>query len=725
MKTLSTVILFFITLSLSNIANAAAPTVTINPYYTRGSVSVYCRGTVAGSGITERGICWSMEQNPTITDNKVIASIAANFLVQIKGLNPRTTYYVKAYAIKDGEVGYSDEIVVRTLRKGKVTYGVADQWEAETYAADYERLRNAAQKAVEYYNNYTSIPSKYMDFHLNPWVPTAQAGYGGYIEFGTNASYQRTGTALHEMAHTIGVGTHSVYWQLMNGSWSGKNATNVVRFMTNSSSALVYGDGTHFWPYGINGAHEDDGSDLSYTINCMIVQAMREDGLPSSNATDIPEATQAFKSDAQIKYYIKNESKGLNTAFLIDNDGKPEIKTMSSQAALENDAAAWYIEFDESRYNYMIRNAASGNYLKFTGTNSSSGNNLIVVDGKDSESLESHLFQFINAGKPFFKGDEDHSIYAEAFSMTLEDTYGFQTFYASGTTTTGTAGYSKNSDRNWYFFTQEDIENFDAAISAPYSQKFKWEEDAVYIIKADNSYETATFDYTIAVNENDSKLYLKSYDGNDSYQQWKISMIEGTGPSESSKYYYFQNRGTGKYLTLNKWIGDDPEVAEENVFVTDLDEENSNQRLRVIFAENLLDDNQKLVKAFAIDNNNKVSVNGIPDTRIFRLDHYGNINAGEQILNGRSQTGVTPGQTQRWIIEKLNSGLGIKQQHANKAAVYANNRTIIVSSETPLNVFVYAIDGKLIRQTTEKQIPVGPGCYIIKAGKEYFKVLVK
>ena len=40
------------------------------------------------------------------------------------------------------------------------------------------------------------------------------------------------------------------------------------------------GDHIHFWPYGINGAHEDDGSDALYIIQSLIVQALGEDGLP-------------------------------------------------------------------------------------------------------------------------------------------------------------------------------------------------------------------------------------------------------------------------------------------------------------------------------------------------------------------------------------------------------------------------------------------------------------
>lgn len=48
------------------------------------------------------------------------------------------------------------------------------------------------------------------------------------------------------------------------GLWLGDRATAVLRFWENDNTATLTGDHIHFWPYGINGAHEDDGSDALY-----------------------------------------------------------------------------------------------------------------------------------------------------------------------------------------------------------------------------------------------------------------------------------------------------------------------------------------------------------------------------------------------------------------------------------------------------------------------------
>lgn len=72
-----------------------------------------CFGNViSGSGfeVTERGLCWSTQQNPTIGDNKVqCGNGLGEFIANITNLNASSTYYVRAYAINASGVGYSEE----------------------------------------------------------------------------------------------------------------------------------------------------------------------------------------------------------------------------------------------------------------------------------------------------------------------------------------------------------------------------------------------------------------------------------------------------------------------------------------------------------------------------------------------------------------------------------------------------------------------------------------
>ncbi len=50
-----------------------------------------------GAAITARGVCWSTNQNPTISDSKTIDGTGTgSFTSTMSGLEPATTYYVRA-----------------------------------------------------------------------------------------------------------------------------------------------------------------------------------------------------------------------------------------------------------------------------------------------------------------------------------------------------------------------------------------------------------------------------------------------------------------------------------------------------------------------------------------------------------------------------------------------------------------------------------------------------
>jgi uncharacterized protein (TIGR02145 family) len=69
-----------------------------------------------GAELTSRGICWSTNLNPTISDNKIESNSTSNtFTITISGLNPVTTYYIKAYAINSVGTAYSDKETFTTL----------------------------------------------------------------------------------------------------------------------------------------------------------------------------------------------------------------------------------------------------------------------------------------------------------------------------------------------------------------------------------------------------------------------------------------------------------------------------------------------------------------------------------------------------------------------------------------------------------------------------------
>lgn len=69
-----------------------------------------------GQEITERGICYSTSQNPTISDNKILNNGSTGlYSCPIEGLTAGTTYYIRAYAINNIGVGYGNIVQTATL----------------------------------------------------------------------------------------------------------------------------------------------------------------------------------------------------------------------------------------------------------------------------------------------------------------------------------------------------------------------------------------------------------------------------------------------------------------------------------------------------------------------------------------------------------------------------------------------------------------------------------
>jgi len=95
------------------------PTVTITSVTNVASVSANSGGEVTSDGgttITERGVCWSVYQNPTTSDSKIANGTGlGSFTSSLTGLTPGTTYNINAYAINSVGIGYSNQLTYTTL----------------------------------------------------------------------------------------------------------------------------------------------------------------------------------------------------------------------------------------------------------------------------------------------------------------------------------------------------------------------------------------------------------------------------------------------------------------------------------------------------------------------------------------------------------------------------------------------------------------------------------
>ena len=80
-----------------------------------------------GSLITSSGICWSTEQNPTTSDNKIInESGTLSYVANISGLQPNQTYYIRAFAINSIGTYYGNQQIF-TSKNGIVLLSTDDE----------------------------------------------------------------------------------------------------------------------------------------------------------------------------------------------------------------------------------------------------------------------------------------------------------------------------------------------------------------------------------------------------------------------------------------------------------------------------------------------------------------------------------------------------------------------------------------------------------------------
>jgi len=357
------------------------PTVITDSRFARGATMAFGRMSASlsdGGTITEEGFCWSEHPEPTIDDFSTTTTLENNGSIYwLKNLQPATKYYMRAYAKTAGRnIGYGETIKFYTLPKGQITFTIR----TSNDGGNSDRIKAATQTAIDWWNNLTEMKGFSPNIGYNSGVPTAECSYGGWMSVGSNTSYQRPGTIMHEMLHGCGVIPWAdTEWSRHNlrsgvtgdgygtGQWLGDRVTEVLQFWDNNSSSKLNGDYQHMWPYGINGASEDNGSDVLYIGNGLVCQALGEDGLQHTGAL-FAEPYYALNQEDTIKYYIKNEDKdrGLYSSYMMPSSGKLTWRGMTPDEAAANDSAAWYITFTPNNQYYQFRNAATGQYLSYS-----------------------------------------------------------------------------------------------------------------------------------------------------------------------------------------------------------------------------------------------------------------------------------------------------------------------------------------------------------------------
>lgn len=141
--------------------------------------------------------------------------------------------------------------------EGGVTYTLHKSANPTSDEQDaYKRITTVMDSAVKLYNTYSNL-SKFINVYYSPGVPTAEASSNGDLRFGENRSYMVVPTAMHEMGHTMGIGTTQEYWDAcQDGVFRNDKVQAKLRELSGKSSDELHCDRQHIWPYGLNQASE-------------------------------------------------------------------------------------------------------------------------------------------------------------------------------------------------------------------------------------------------------------------------------------------------------------------------------------------------------------------------------------------------------------------------------------------------------------------------------------
>ncbi len=168
-------------------SSANVPEVTTAEVSAITDTTAQCGGTITSDGgatVTARGVCWSTDQTPKVSDNKTTNGTGAgSFTSNITGLTAETTYYVRAYATNSAGTGYGSAMSFTTIKPtGTVTDIDGNTYQTVKIGDQWWMAENLK---VTHYRNGDPIPNVTGD---TEWKYLTTGAYCNYDNDANNAT---------------------------------------------------------------------------------------------------------------------------------------------------------------------------------------------------------------------------------------------------------------------------------------------------------------------------------------------------------------------------------------------------------------------------------------------------------------------------------------------------------------------------------------------------------
>ena len=111
------------------------PAVSVPTAVSTGSSRITLSATITSDGggkVSAVGFVVSTSHNPTRSNTDIACAVGSSFSGQANGLQEQTTYYVRAYAVNEAGITYSEELAVSTKSKADDSSDIDyDDWDSD------------------------------------------------------------------------------------------------------------------------------------------------------------------------------------------------------------------------------------------------------------------------------------------------------------------------------------------------------------------------------------------------------------------------------------------------------------------------------------------------------------------------------------------------------------------------------------------------------------------
>lgn len=233
---------------------ADLPVVTTGEVTNITATSAKANGNVISNGassVTDRGICWGTNHNPTMNDGLVSCGTGTgSFTADLTELVVEATYYVRAYAVNASGTAYGEEVSFVTVNPGGVPVGalpgVFNAGQRFVYFSkgnlQYQPSSNTWRFAEHQYD-YVGDMNQYATSYYNGWLDLFGWGTSGY-NHGASA-YQPWSTSTQYLDYyAYGDASYNLYDQTGQADW-GYNAISNGGNVTNTWNTLSQEEWTY------------------------------------------------------------------------------------------------------------------------------------------------------------------------------------------------------------------------------------------------------------------------------------------------------------------------------------------------------------------------------------------------------------------------------------------------------------------------------------------------